>query len=102
MDVRRFRRGFCVPFVLALVAATASAQQRPLTLDDIYSPTTRVNFSGTPAPPFEWIDGDHYIWPRAAADNRESIEWMKVDASTGASVALFDTTKAEAAVAALP
>src|SRR6266496_2429107 len=98
MDVRRFRRRFSLPFVLAFVAATVSAQQRPLTLDDIYSPTARVNFSGTPAPAFEWIDGDHYVWSRPAADNRESVEWIEVDAATGSSVPLFDAAKAEAAV----
>jgi dipeptidyl-peptidase-4 len=101
MDVRRFRQRFWLPFVLAFVAATVSAQQRPLTLDDIYSPTARVNFSGAPAPAFDWIDGDHYIWPRPAADNRESVEWMKVDAATGSSVPLFDAAKAEAAVSTL-
>ena len=42
-----------------LVAAHApSAQQKPLTLDDIYGPAARVNFSGAPAPAFAWIDGD--------------------------------------------
>ena len=102
MDVRRFRQRFWLPSVLAFLAVqTLSAQRKPLTLDDIYSPTTRVNFSGAPAPAFDWIDGDHYIWPPSAADNRESVEWMKVDAATGSSVPVVRRREAEAAVSTL-
>jgi dipeptidyl-peptidase-4 len=78
------------------------AQRKPLTLDDIYGVSTRVNFSGSPAPAFEWIDGGHYIWPRPAPDDSGSVEWMNVDAATGASQPLFDAAKAEAAIQALP
>jgi len=78
------------------------AQRKPLTLDDIYGPTTRVNFGGAPAPAFAWIDSGHYAWPRVIAGDRRSVEWLRVDAATGATEALFDATKAEAAIAALP
>jgi len=101
MDFGRFRRGLSASLAVALVAATASAQQKRLTLDDIDGPAARVNFSGAPAPAFAWIDANHYAWPRAA-EGREAVDWMKVDAATGASVPLFDAAKAEAAIAALP
>jgi dipeptidyl-peptidase-4 len=78
------------------------AQRKPLTLDDIYGPTTRVNFGGAPAPAFAWIDSGHYAWPRVIAGDRRSVEWLRVDAATGATEPLFDATKAEAAIAALP
>ena len=78
------------------------AQQRTLTLDDIYGPAARVNFSGAPAPAFVWIDDDHYAWPRTADGDRGSVEWLKVDAATGSSAPLFDAAKAEAAMAAIP
>jgi dipeptidyl-peptidase 4 len=78
------------------------AQQKRLTLDDIYGPAGRVNFSGAPVPAFAWIDTGHYAWPRPAADDREAVDWMKVDAMTGTGVPLFDAAKAEAAIAALP
>ena len=79
----------------------AAAQQKLLTLDDIYGPTTRVNFSGTPAPAFAWIDGDHYALPRPTGD-RGIVDWMSVNAATGAATPLFDAGKAETALAALP
>ena len=73
-----------------------------LTLDDIYSPTSRVRFSGEPAPAFTWIDASHYAWPRQAAGDRGTVDWLKVDAATGSSVALFDASKTATAMAALP
>jgi dipeptidyl-peptidase-4 len=79
-----------------------AAQQKPLTLDDIYSPSARVNFSGAPAPGLEWIDGDRYAWPRPSGDGRGVVDWMTVNAATGVATALFDAVKAEAAFAALP
>src|SRR3954463_8286737 len=104
MDFGRFRcrPPVCVTFCVCLVAAAASAQQKPLTLDVIDGPATRVNFSGTPAPAFAWIDANHYAWPRTAEDGREAVDWMKVDATSGSSVPLFDAARAEAAIAALP
>jgi len=86
----------------ALVTASLAAQQRLLTLDDIYGPTTRVNFGGTPAPAIEWIDGDRYAWARPAGEERGRIDWVSVAAGTGVVAPLFDTAKAEAALAALP
>jgi dipeptidyl-peptidase-4 len=77
------------------------AQQKPLTLDDIYGVTTRANFSGTPVPAFAWIDGDRYAWPRPAGE-RGVVDWMTVAAATGAAAPLFDAAKAEAALMALP
>jgi len=78
------------------------AQQKLLTLDDIYGPTNRVNFSGAPAPTIEWIDGTHYAWGRPAADDRGAVDWLNVSADTGVTAPLFDTARAEAALGALP
>ena len=85
-----------------LVCVPLQAQQKRLTLDDIYSPTARVNFSGTPAPGFAWIDQGHYAWPRGADEGFGAVDWLKVDAAAGTSVALFDAARAETALAALP
>jgi dipeptidyl-peptidase-4 len=102
MAARSFPRRLWLPFAVIFVAATASAQQRVLTLDDIYGPTPRVNFNGAPAPAFAWIDGTHYAWPRPTGEGRGVVEWMKVDAATGSTEPLFDAPKAEAALSALP
>src|SRR4051794_5909429 len=94
---------FCSPLVAALVLFSLPlvAQQKLLTLDDIYGTTNRVNFSGTPAPAFVWIDGDHYAWPRPGAE-RGLADWMSVDAATGSASPLFDAARAESQLAALP
>jgi len=96
-----FQRGAWLALACVLTAAPAAAQQKLLTLDDIYGVTTRVNFSGAPVPTFAWIDGDHYAWPRPAGE-RGVVDWMSVTAGAGASVPLFDAAKAEASLAALP
>jgi dipeptidyl-peptidase 4 len=102
MDFGRFRRCLSASLAVALAAGMASAQQKRLTLDDIDGPAARVNFSGAPAPAFAWTDANHYAWPRAVAEGREAVDWMKVDATTGSSAPLFDAAKAEAAIAAVP
>ena len=96
-----FRHSVWLAIAWLSTAVPASAQQKMLTLDDIYGPAARVAFSGTPAPAFAWIDGDHYAWPRPTAD-RGVVDWMSVNAATGAATPLFDAGKAESAVAALP
>jgi len=90
-----FTTVICVALTVAI-----SAQRKLLTLDDIYSPTNHVNFSGTAAPAFSWIDGDHYAWPRPQTDTR-LVDWMSVDAATAAASALFDASKAEASLAGI-
>ena len=82
-----------------LVATAAAAQQKRLTLDDIFDPEKRVNFSGNPPPSVTWIDGSHYASARSAAGG---VEWVNVDATSGSSQALFDAGKMEAALAKLP
>src|SRR5262249_5104231 len=87
---------------LVLVTAVPAAQQKQLTLDDIYSPTNRVNFSGEPAPTIAWIDGTHYAWARPSSDGRGAVDWLNVSADTGVASPLFDAARAEAGLAALP
>ena len=47
-----FRRhtAFALALCCSLGVSTAEAQQKLLTLDDIYDPQKRVNFSGAPPP----------------------------------------------------
>src|SRR5262245_35054717 len=86
--------------LLVLVAAPlAEAQQRPLTIDDIYDPATRVTFSGNTPAEIRWVDGSHYLRSRAADGG---TRWIVVDAATGSERPLFDAAKMEAALAGLP
>jgi dipeptidyl-peptidase-4 len=77
----------------------AAAQQKLLTIDDIYDSATRVKFSGNPATGLVWTDASHYAWARAAGSG---VDWMSVDAAGGGAQPLFDAAKMEAAVARLP
>ena len=85
----------------AFVAAPAVAQERPLTLDAIYSPVDRVNFSGAAEVPRQWIDDDTYLVVGRAGAGR-AVEWRRVSAASGDAAPLFDQAAMENALAALP
>jgi len=89
--LRKLCRGWLTCACLFALAAPASAQQRLLTLDDIYGAAPRAGFSGTPAPAFTWIDGDHYAWPRPTGD-RGIVDWVSVTAASGATAPLCGAT----------
>jgi len=101
MSARLTRHWCSLLLAVALFASRTSAQQKLLTLDDIYDPATRVHFSGAPASGFVWVDASHYAWPRRT-DGREGVEWTKVDAASGTSQPLFDEAALAAALAKLP
>ena len=86
---------------LGALAGSAAAQTRSLTLDDIYDPRQRIDFSGDPPSGMTWISDASYVWPRRM-EKDTGVEWMKVDAISGASEPLFDAQKMRAAFDALP
>jgi dipeptidyl-peptidase-4 len=96
------RKRLYLYLVLALVlvhAPLALAQDKLLTIDDIFDPAKRVNFSGTPASP-RWLkDGMHYVV--AAKDRNASPRLLKVNAVTGKSEPFYNAARMEAAFAAL-
>ena len=86
---------------LALVSPSLKAQDKLLTIDDIFDPAKRVNFNGT-TPTIRWLkDGKHYLLTNEAS-RRDVPRLQKVNAATGEAVAFFDTAKMQAAFAALP
>ncbi|MET0645484.1 MAG: S9 family peptidase [Pyrinomonadaceae bacterium] len=83
--------------LLFLCPAAARAQQKLLTIEDIYDPAKKVSFSGVPAKERVWLnDGEHYL---------ESMKWsgstalMKVNARTGEAKPFLDAARMEAALA---
>lgn len=82
-----------------ILSHAASAQQRQLTIDAIYDPDARVSFGGSPPTDLSWIDQRYYRWAKPGESGRE---WMKVDAETGQAAPLFDASRMESALAALP
>jgi dipeptidyl-peptidase 4 len=81
-------------------AASAGAQTRTLTLDDLYDSVRKIDFSGGAPSGLVWISDTHYIWPRPAEDGQ--VEWVKVEAATGSTQALFDAQNVRAALDQLP
>lgn len=84
---------------LALLAAGAQAGERPLTLDAIFDPVTRVDFSGHPPTGLTWLDEDSYLMSRSGADG---TDWLRVTAATGQTAPLLRGADLRAVLAAEP
>jgi dipeptidyl-peptidase-4 len=86
---------------LALATQPIKAQNKLLTIDDIFDPEKKVNFNGT-TPSVRWFkDGNHYLLTNEAS-RRDVPRLQKVNAATGEAVPFFDAAKMQAAFAALP
>jgi dipeptidyl-peptidase-4 len=87
--------------MLALVfVSPAFAQERQLTIDLIFDPQQRLDFSGSP-PSLRWLgDGTHYLLTKRDRQTRRS-ELLRVNALTGATSPFLDPA-AETAFASLP
>ena len=96
------RNRYFLFLVLALIlfhAPGVLAQNKLLTVDDIFHPTKKVNFNGT-TPTVRWLkDGKHYLLTGAAKG--DTARTQKVDAATGEAVPFFDAAKMKAALTAL-
>ena len=96
----RLRAGSaCVLAAALAVTLHAQTPRRALTVETIFDPATRVNFSGSPATSIEWLDADTYLTTRRTDGGSE---WLKVDAVSGRSTPLFDAARMATAIAALP
>ncbi len=92
--------GVCMIFLLVV---SAFAQKRNLTIDDLYDPARRLNFSGQSQPTPTWLpDGKHFV--RSAGGDRQAgrTQPVKVNAATGQVTPLVDTERMTAAFARLP
>jgi dipeptidyl-peptidase-4 len=87
--------------LFAFVSPSLKAQNKLLTIDDIFDPVKKVNFNGT-TPTIRWLkDGNHYLLTNEAS-RRDVPRLQKVNAATGEAVPFFDANKMQAAFAALP
>jgi dipeptidyl-peptidase-4 len=86
--------------LLLLCPAAARAQQKLLTVEDIYDPLKKVSFSGKPAGERVWLkDGEHYLENQVLETENFVV---RVDARTGKAEPFFDYARMEAALARLP
>src|SRR4030095_9381609 len=101
MNMIRCRALLLATVLLALVTQSLKAQNKLLTIDDIFDPVKKVNFNGT-TPTIRWLkDGNHYLLTNDPS-RRDVPRLQKVNAATGEAVAFFDAAKMQAAFAALP
>jgi dipeptidyl-peptidase-4 len=82
---------------LAASVTPASAQQRELTVADIFDPARRIDFDGNPPRGLEWLDDRHYLQPAGHGGPP-----LKVAAESGATEPLFDVAALETAIAGVP
>jgi dipeptidyl-peptidase-4 len=74
------------------------AQERALTIEDIYDPERRVDFSGSPASDVRWLDDASYLTPGRG----RGAGWRRVEADTGEATAFVDTDRMADVLAGLP
>jgi len=99
--VRKRLTLFTLAFILLALSSHAFAQEKLLTIEDLYDPVKRINFSGTtPAP--RWLkDGRTYL-VTGDPSKPGTPRLLRVNALTGDSSAFFDAARMEAALNALP
>jgi len=112
MRLRRRQGAFAVVF-LCFFASAAAAQQKLLTLDELFDPRSKVNFSGSPPTGLRWLkDGAHYLQRQGGGGRGRGGgrmdggpgggQWLKIEALTGKSDPFYDAGKMEAVFAKLP
>jgi dipeptidyl-peptidase-4 len=94
----------CFPFLILVLivlrAGSVLAQDKLLTIDDIFDPGKKVNFSGT-TPNIRWLkDGRHYLLANDAM-KKDLPRLQKIDAVTGEATPFLNTAKMQAAFMAL-
>ncbi len=86
-------------FLLTLSFSVA-AQDKLLTIDELYDPVKRVNFNGNLSFGLTWVDDQHYL--QRKFDPKTGPQLLRVEALTGQSEPFYDAAKMEAAFAKLP
>ena len=83
--------------LLLLLATSAYAQRKELTLESIYDPKQRVLFSGVVQSGFEWLDDNTFIWPKRN-EKGEAGALQRFDVATGKQSTFIDAAKMEKAL----
>ena len=92
----RTERLVLITLALLFCQGAALAQDKALTVEEIFHPDKKVNFSGTPPASIEWLaDGESYLQPKKEGD---LTTLLKVNARTGEAAPFFDAAKMEASL----
>jgi dipeptidyl-peptidase-4 len=88
--------------IYACLAPATIAQDKMLTIDDLFDPVKKVDFSGSPPSRLRWLaDGTHYLQTKVDTKAR-TAQHLRVNAMTGEATPFYDAARMEAAFAALP
>jgi dipeptidyl-peptidase-4 len=82
-----------------LATASASAQAKRFTIDDLYDPARKIDATGSVLSGVAWIDDAQFLWSKRA--DEETVEWLKADAERGQIAPLYDVAALESALAAI-
>ena len=88
--------------LLCLSSTTLLAQSKLLTIDDIYDPVKRVNFSGQPPLNLQWLKNGIFYLQSRKDQSTGTAQIFKVNAVTGEAAPFYDAAKMETALARLP
>ena len=99
-SVATSRAAFAVCAVL-LASGSGLAQQRALTVDEIYDPDQRIDFSGETPSGLTWLSNTRYL-QRARDETSGATRLLSVDAETGDVEPLLDVEELETALANVP
>ena len=94
-------RATLIALAVLLLSGSGLAQQRTLTVEEIYDPEQRVDFSGRTPSGLTWLSDTRYLQRERDPANR-ATRLLSVDADTGAAEPLLDVEELETALAALP
>ncbi|MBI3654217.1 MAG: S9 family peptidase [Acidobacteria bacterium] len=95
--MRRLIQQLAILLCLLGFASATYAQERMLTLDDLYDPAKSVNFNGNPPSGLHWTkDGSSYLQFKS-----DFNQLMKINAATGDAKPFYDAARMEAAFAQL-
>lgn len=93
--MRTERLGLVI-LTLLFCQGAALAQEKTLTVEEIFHPDKKVNFAGTAPASVEWLaDGEHFLQPKKQGGLTTLV---KVNARTGEASPFFDAAKMEAAL----
>lgn len=97
MSHHRFWSVVAIRLAVSVTCLTSAvtAQQQPLTIDDIFDPDRAIDFDGNAPFRLTWLDNEHYL--KRATDG----SLLKVKAVTGERVLFYDVAGLEAAISEL-
>ena len=90
-----------VALITFFLSGTVTAQQRSLTVEAIYDPDQRVNFSGRIPSGLTWLDDRHYL-ERERSSQAGRFRLLSVNVETGITEAVLDGQALERALLETP